>query len=66
MKDKPHVILFEHALLDKAQFKGAMAHLHDNFYITCGFHHNILAYNVQWMQTLTNVVYPPELNPARR
>lgn len=57
MEDKPHIIIFEHALLDKENFHKAMAHLHDNFYITCGFHHNIFAYNVQWLQGLKDVQY---------
>ena len=60
MESKPHVILFEHALLDKDSFHQAMKHLHDNYYMTCGFHHNIMAYDVQWMQRLDNVDYPAE------
>lgn len=55
MEIKPHVIIFEHVLLNQVDFRKAMSHLHDNFYITCGFHHNIFAYNVQWMQGLDGV-----------
>ena len=54
---RPHVIIFEHALLHKDDFHKAIAHLHDNYYITCGFHHNIVAYDIQWLQNLENVDY---------
>lgn len=56
-KGRPHVIIFEHALLDKDGFHKAMTHLHNNFYITCAFHHNIFAYDVQWLQSLEGVDY---------